>query len=108
MKAILYVCFIAFILLLMFAVPQHEANACKRLPITTESEYAASLTRKVVHQPENVFVYNGQELMIKNTGDIDYNGYCTPFCDGYFPNGHSYEGSDGGRSWPTSNRSCGW
>ena len=101
MKAILYVCFIAFILLLMFAVPQHEADACKRLPVSTQTEFATDLTRKVVHQPENVFVYNGQELMLKSTGDIDYNRCCTPPCYGYCPVGQSYVGSD-------SRRCCGW
>lgn len=86
MKAILYVCFIAFILLLMFAVPQHEANACKELPDYTPTE---SSFRKTVHHTENMFVYNGQDLIMMNAGDIDP-------CGCYFPGsdstcfGHGY------------------
>lgn len=98
MKAIMYMCFIAFILLLMFAVPQHEANACKRLPVSTQSDYLTGLPRKVVHHPENVFVYNGQELMVKNTRDIDQHGYYSPCFYGNNPYGQT-EGGMGSSGW---------
>jgi hypothetical protein len=92
MKAMLYMCFIAFILLLMFAVPQHEASACKRLPVSTQTDTYPP--RNVVHRSEKLFVLNGQELMMKDTIDIDQNGYYIPCFYGSYPNRQLYGTDD--------------